>query len=116
MQLLFGGMTMNRSEEEIIFELISISGTARNYLFEAFDNCKKENYEEAKKDLEMAKNELLKAHNIQTSLIQEEAQGNFMEVKLLMVHAQDHLMTTILTKDLIDKMIDMQKEINSLKN
>ncbi|WP_055665344.1 PTS lactose/cellobiose transporter subunit IIA [Desnuesiella massiliensis] len=101
--------------EEIIFQLISFSGSARSYVFEALKNAKEGNYTKSEENLAAAKKELLEAHKIQTNLIQEEAAGNSMEVKLLMVHAQDHLMTSILAKDLIFQMVEMQREINVLK-
>lgn len=102
--------------EEKIFQLISFSGTGRSFVFEAFQKCQEGNYEEADKCMEDAKEQLLLAHKVQTSLIQEEAKGNKYEVNILLVHAQDHLMTSILAKELIEKMIKMQKEINELKN
>lgn len=102
-------------EEEKIFQLISFSGTARSFVYEAFQRCQEENYEEADKCMKDAKEQLLLAHNVQTSLIQEEAKGNKYEVNILLIHAQDHLMTSILAEELIEKMIEMQKEINELK-
>jgi PTS system cellobiose-specific IIA component len=64
----------------------------------------------------MAKEGLIAAHKVQTELIQQESSGDKLELSLLMVHAQDHLMTSMLAKDLIEKMIYMQNEINELKN
>ncbi len=52
---------------------------------------------------------------MQTSLIHKEARGEKIEINLLLVHAQDHLMNTLLAKDLVKSMIKMQKEINELK-
>ncbi|MBU5436912.1 PTS lactose/cellobiose transporter subunit IIA [Tissierella sp. MSJ-40] len=103
-------------EEEIIFNLISCSGEGRSLIFEAFNAVKKEEYNEAEKLMDMATESILKAHNIQTKLIQGEAAGQHREINLLMVHAQDHLMSTILSQNLIKNMISMQKEINQLKN
>ncbi|WP_032120620.1 PTS lactose/cellobiose transporter subunit IIA [Clostridium amazonitimonense] len=101
--------------EEIIFSLISYSGDARSYLFEAFNYIKEDNHEEANRVMEEAEKSLMNAHNIQTSLIQQEAGGSPVKVNILMAHAQDHLMSTILARDLVKNMIDMQKEINELK-
>lgn len=103
-------------EEEIIFQLISHSGEARSYVFEAFNKAKNGEYDEADEFMEQAKEAFIKAHNMQTELIQKEASGEHMEVNLLMVHAQDHLMSTMLADKLITNLISMQKEINSLKS
>lgn len=101
--------------EQVIFKLISFSGDARSNIYEAFNSVVNGEYEEAEESLKEAHETIIEAHNVQTSLIQNEAKGNHTEVSLLMVHAQDHLMTTLLAKDLIKYMMNMQKEINELK-
>ncbi len=107
---------MTSNMEEIIFKLISDAGDARSCLLEAFSYVREEKYKEANSKMKQAKESLLKAHNMQTKLIQEEAKGNPLDVNLLMVHAQDHIMGTILADKLVENMMEMQKEINELKN
>ena len=41
------------------------------------------------------KEEMHKAHAFQTKLITEEASGNSVEVNVLLIHAQDHLMNAM---------------------
>ena len=101
--------------EEAIFELISYSGDARSYIYEAFDQVRVGDYKEADALLEKAEESILQAHNMQTSLIHQEANGIKIEIGLIMVHAQDHLMSTLLARELVRHLIGMQKEINSLK-
>lgn len=100
--------------EGIIFQLITNSGSARSHVFEALECAKANDFDKAKECLEAAGSELLDAHQVQTKLIQQEAGGQSVQVSLLMVHAQDHLMTSILAKDLIEQMIEMQKQIHQL--
>jgi len=102
--------------EEIIFQLITNAGAAKSDIFEAFRCCQIGKYGEAEQLIESAGKCLLEAHKAQTNLIQQEAAGESAVVGLLMVHAQDHLMTCILAKDIVTNMIAMQKEINDLKN
>ncbi|MBP2658628.1 MAG: lactose/cellobiose transporter subunit [Firmicutes bacterium] len=102
--------------EETIFKLITYSGAAKSDIFEAFRLCQDGKYEDAENLMESAKHNLLEAHNTQTSLIQQEAGGEQIIVRLLMVHAQDHLMTCILAKELMSNMMNMQKEINEIKS
>jgi PTS system cellobiose-specific IIA component len=52
---------------------------------------------------------------VQTKLITGEINGDKTETSLLMVHAQDHLMTSILARDLIEEMIGMLKEQSEAK-
>lgn len=62
--------------------------------------------------LTIAKEEALKAHRVQTQLIQGEAKGERAALNLLLIHAQDHLMTSILAKDLIEEILDLYSEKN----
>ncbi|MFA6075171.1 MAG: PTS lactose/cellobiose transporter subunit IIA [Negativicutes bacterium] len=103
-------------EEMVIFQLITFGGSARSDVFEAYAAAKAGKFEDAQALVKSAGEALLEAHKVQTDLIQQEAAGNNMTVKLLMVHAQDHLMTSILAKDLIENMIDMQKQIQELQS
>jgi len=101
--------------EKLAFELISNSGSARSYSFEALSLVKEGKTDEANEKMEIAREEILKAHKIQTQLIQKEANGDKIEINILLVHAQDHLMSSILANDLIKEMIKMQEQINILK-
>lgn len=49
------------------------------------------------------------AHKSQTELLQQEARGNQIEIGFITVHAQDHLMTTILLKDIINNLLDIYR-------
>lgn len=98
--------------ESIIFELISRGGTAKGMAYEALAAAEKGNYEEAENLLKQADEELLAIHNVQTELIQSEAAGDKNEVSILFVHAQDHLMTAIEAKNLIECMIKMYKRMD----
>jgi len=101
--------------EMVIFGLISSSGTARSLAFEALAKAKVGNFEEAITRLDEATKHLGDAHNIQTSLIQNEASDNKTELSLLLIHAQDHLMTSMLAKDLISQMVPMEQRLRALE-
>ena len=87
--------------EQIIVGLISSAGQSKSLAFEAL--------KKARKILEQAKEADLQAHTVQTKLIQAEmsGSGNKPEVGLLMVHAQDHYMTSQLARDLIEELINV---------
>jgi len=44
-------------------------------------------------------------------MIQQEAGGEKLDVGLIMVHSQDHLMGAILFKDLVKEFIDLYKKL-----
>ena len=56
----------------------------------------------------------LLAHNAQTELLQAEANGDNSNYSIIMVHAQDHLMTAITEKNLIEQIMELRKIINTL--
>jgi len=96
--------------EESIFLMISNAGSAKSYIFEALRESRKGRFDQVPDLLKSADDELKKAHSIQTELLQMEAAGGSGEsVSLLMVHAQDHLMTVMLAKDLAEEMIEMNR-------
>lgn len=93
--------------EQIAFEIVAYSGDARSKLLQAVKEAKNKNFEVCRKLIEDAKECLASAHKSQTLFITSEAQGDNIEISFLTVHAQDHLMTTILLKDIIDSLLDI---------
>ncbi|MBY6797637.1 PTS cellobiose transporter subunit IIA [Clostridium botulinum] len=93
--------------EEMILNIITHSGEARTYAMEAIQYAKKSEFNKAKKSIEKSNEELGFAHSYQTNLIQEEAAGNKAEISLLLIHAQDHLMTTMTLKDLAIELVEV---------
>ena len=98
--------------ETIIMELIVSSGNARSRAMEAIRAAKNGEFEKAKEKLKECEADLVKAHNVQTNLIQNEANGNKAEVSLLLVHAQDHLMNAITVKEMAKEFIDMYEKFS----
>ena len=97
--------------ETIIMNLIIHSGEARSFSMEAMKLAKNGQIEAARDLIEKASEELSNAHASQTQLIQGEAGGNKTEVSLLLVHAQDHLMTSMTLKDLAQEIIDIHEKL-----
>ena len=99
--------------EQIIVGLISSAGQSKSLAFEALKKVKTGEYDEARKILEQAKEADLQAHTVQTKLIQAEmsGSGNKPEVGLLMVHAQDHLMTTMTLREVALEMLELYKKL-----
>lgn len=91
--------------------LVGNAGESRSLTFEALRAARNGEFELAEKKLVEAKAASLKAHEIQTELICAEADGEGIDIGLLMVHAQDHLMTAILARELVEEMIGFFKEV-----
>lgn len=101
--------------EEIIFSIIVYGGNARAKSYDALSAAQSGDFDVAKKFLAEAEKELGNAHRIQTDIIQKEAAGEKIDISVLFVHAQDHLMTAMAEKNLIENMIELYKRIGSLE-
>lgn len=100
--------------EEIIFTIILHAGNARAEAYEALRAAQAGDFDKAAEHLRQAEEEVSAAHRVQADMIQQEAQGNKVEITLLFVHAQDHLMTALSEKNLIENMVEMHKTIKQL--
>lgn len=96
--------------EQVVFSIILHAGDARSHALEALRYAREQKFTEAEESMAQAKTQLIAAHRIQTDLLQAEARGEKQEINLLLIHAQDHLMTAMLAKDLIEEMILMLKK------
>lgn len=99
--------------EEIVMNLIMNSGDARSYAMEAIYAAKENNFTKSEELMNESKKQLDKAHNSQTELIQGEINGSKVEISLLLIHAQDHLMTTITLNTLASEIIDLHKKVSN---
>lgn len=95
--------------ETVIINLIVSSGSARSSAMEAIQFAKAGEMDKARESLDQAKESVNEGHHSQTELIQAEIRG---PLSLLMVHAQDHLMTSLLCIDLAAEMIDLYEKVN----
>lgn len=99
------------SMEEVVLGIIIHAGNAKSKLYEALSSSKENDFEKAEEFIKEAEEEILNAHKIQTTLIQNEAGGNKTELSMLLIHSQDHLMTCMSEKNLIKEIIELRKEI-----
>lgn len=95
--------------ETVAMTIIAHSGEARTAAFNALQRAKSGNFEEAEELMKESEKEALEAHNAQTELLVSEANGDKTEVNVLLVHSQDHLMTSILAQELIKEIIYLHK-------
>lgn len=101
--------------EQAIMNLIVNAGSVKMHAYEALRKVNEEDYDGAEEEMKKAAEALNEAHNSQTGFIQKEASGEKVELSLLLVHAQDHIMTAISEKNLIEQIIELRKIVNELK-
>lgn len=98
--------------QSIAMQIIVNAGDAKSFAFKALKYAKEGEFDKAEKSLKNCKEKILAAHKIQTDMLQKEASGDNVDVNLLIVHAQDHLMNSILAKDLIEEMVCLYSKLN----
>lgn len=101
---------MKKEEVAMIgFEIVAFAGEARSKLLEALNLAQKKEYDKAEKLIEEAEVSITNAHKAQTNMLVKDAEGEDIELSVIFVHSQDHLMTTILLKDVIRHFIELYK-------
>lgn len=110
-------MAEEKNQEEgtemISFGIIAAAGTARSCAFNALAAAEEGNFDEADKLMKESEEAALEAHHQQTNLLVKEANGDHTPVDVMLVHAQDHLMTSLLARELIAEIIKLRREIAS---
>ncbi|MCU5745122.1 PTS lactose/cellobiose transporter subunit IIA [Staphylococcus sp. SQ8-PEA] len=102
---------MNKQEVQLLgFEIVAYAGEARSKFLEALNAAKNKDFTLAETLIEEGNNSIVKAHNAQTDLLAQEAQGNDIPYSITMMHGQDHLMTTVLLKDLLSHILELYRQ------
>ena len=93
--------------EEAVMEIIVNAGQSRSLCFEALHAARQGNLDEAKSLLREADGYARQAHKMQTKLIEQDAGEGRQLMTLIMVHAQDHLMNSLLARELSEEIIHL---------
>lgn len=97
------------------FTIILHAGNARSFAMEAIRLAKEYQFDEARNKIAEADKEFAEAHHVQTKLLQNEANGIKTDISVILIHAQDHLMTAMTVKDLANEMIDMYEKMSKME-
>lgn len=101
--------------EETIFKIIVYAGEGKGFSYDALVAAEEGHFDEVTHCFEQADAAFTKAHKIQTEIIQAETRGEGEPVSLLMVHAQDQLMTAMESRTLIEHLVSLQKQIKEIE-
>ncbi|EUJ28661.1 Oligo-beta-mannoside-specific phosphotransferase enzyme IIA component [Listeria grayi] len=97
--------------EMIIFNMISEVGSARSSYLEGLRAAREGDFEEAEAKLKEGNENLNNGHHVHHGLIQKEASGETIEFKLLLIHAEDLLITTETLKELVAEFVHVYRKI-----
>ena len=101
----------NSATEVVAMTLIASAGTAKSLAFEALKAAKQQRVDEARDLLRQANVAIRQAHDAQTGLLQDEAQGQGADLSILLVHAQDHFMTGMLAVEMMTEVVELYIEL-----
>lgn len=99
--------------ELIAFQIISNVGMAKSLAIEALRAVREGNNEEADKKLKEAREFQIVGHHAHADLIQKEAAGEKLDFSLILMHAEDQLISTETIIDLAVEMIAMYRDLKN---
>lgn len=104
-----------KTMEQVAFMMILHSGNARSTIREAIEVYKEESFESFDRLMTDARDQLQEAHQIHFGQVQKEAGGEPTTLSLLLLHAEDHLMSTQTMLDLTSGLVEMMEHKFSQK-
>ncbi len=99
--------------EETVMELIINAGESRSCAMQALYAAKAGKWDEVDGLLAQSTAASKLAHAVQTQLIGMDEGAGKVPVNLIMVHAQDHIMTSMLARELIEELIEVHKKLQA---
>lgn len=107
-------MNITEEMEEICFKLIACAGGAKSNYVKAIQCAKKGEYQEAHEAIKEGDKCYFESHEIHGDLIQKEADGQSQTLSLLLIHAEDQMMSCEVFKNMAEELIFVYKKINQL--
>ena len=98
---------------EVAFQIITYAGEAKSEAMLAIYEAKAKNFDQAQEKITLANQAINQASHQHFELIQAEAQGSKIEIPLLLMHAEDQLLTTQTLILLAQEMVDLYKSIGA---
>ncbi len=93
------------------FEIIANVGNARSLYIEAIGAAKSGDFKKAEELMEEGEFYYLKGHKVHSQLISQEADGDPVPVNLIILHAEDQLMSAEGFKIVAQEFIDVYKNV-----
>ena len=89
---------MDESKYENALQIILHAGNAKSAALMAIDAAHDGDFEEAEK------------HKMQFELTQAEANGNTVDINIILIHAEDHLTMAIMASDFAERFIELYRD------
>lgn len=100
--------------ELICFQIIANAGGAKTAFMELLTYAKKGDFDQAQAQIQQGDDFLNKGHELHEKLIQKETAGNPNPFSLVLLHAEDQLMSALQIKTLALELIDVYKRLPAI--
>lgn len=91
-------------------QIILHAGNSKSASLMAIDAAHDGDFEEAERLLEEARTEMGEAHKVQFGMTQAEANGNPVDINIILLHAEDHLTMAIMASDMAERFIELYRD------
>ncbi len=93
------------------FEIITYVGTARSCFINAIQCAKKGEFEQAEQMIKQGDEAFSQGHDAHADLLTKDAEGTLSDVGLLLLHAEDQLMSAEGFRIIAEEFIDVYKQL-----
>ncbi|PMK00714.1 PTS lactose/cellobiose transporter subunit IIA [Vibrio sp. 10N.261.55.A7] len=100
--------------EEFLMTLLCQVGEARSTFMEAMTTARKGQFQQAHQLLKEGDSALAEVHKAQTSLIGFDEGAGKVQMTLILTHIQDHIMTTMLCRELAEEIITIHHQLQKV--
>jgi cellobiose-specific phosphotransferase system component IIA len=108
-------METNEANYEVSFQIIMNAGDAQDAAMKAITFSNENRFEDAEEYIKKSKEALKAAHNSQTDLMVQEANGNPVAVNPILIHAYDHYTMALMALDMAKMALEMNRKIADLQ-
>ena len=98
--------------ESTVMELIINAGESRSCAMQALSAAKKGDWADVDAQLNASFAASKRAHDVQTMLIGMDEGCGKVQVNLVLVHAQDHIMNAMLAREMVQEFIDLYRKLD----
>lgn len=104
---------MSEELELKAFQIITFVGSARSSYIEAIQAAKEGRFEDAEKMMQAGQADFMEGHHAHADLLTMEASGEAVNISLLLLHAEDQLMSAEGFKMIAEEFIDVYKTLRN---
>ncbi|GAB2659356.1 PTS lactose/cellobiose transporter subunit IIA [Vibrio panuliri] len=102
--------------EEFLMSLLCYVGAARSAFIAAMRAARAGDFEQAQANVKEGDQALKDVHKSQTELIGYDEGAGKVQMTLILTHIQDHIMTTMLCREVTEEIIAIHKELKEIKS